>query len=107
MEATLLQQKLDFNAVLSMDEFRRLHLEEKLDALYSRLLDMRKEGKQPRPSGYLLREAADIMHVSYPTAYKWAVAEGWRTDGRNTRLSFDQIEQLATKYGKLIDRDYL
>lgn len=88
-------------------EFRQLPLEQKLEAIYMRLVVLEAEKKKPRPQGYMLKDVAGMFHVSYPTVYKWCQVEGYVMAGRNTRLSWEQIKELEAKYDKQLDESYM
>ncbi len=88
-------------------EFRQMPLEQKLEAIYMRLVILEAEKKKPRPQGYQLKDVAGMFHVSYPTVYKWCQAECYVMAGRNTRLSWEQIKHLESKYNKMIDESYM
>lgn len=88
-------------------EFRQLPLEQKLEAIYMRLVILEAEKKKPRPQGYMLKDVAGMFHVSYPTVYKWCQVEGYVMAGRNTRLSWEQIKELEAKYDKQLDESYM
>lgn len=88
-------------------EFRQLPLEQKLEAIYMRLVVLEAEKKKPRPQGYMLKDVAGMFHVSYPTVYKWCQKEGYVMAGRNTRLSWEQIKELEAKYDKQLDESYM
>lgn len=88
-------------------EFRQLPLEQKLEAIYMRLVILEAEKKKPRPQGYMLKDVAGMFHVSYPTVYKWCQVEGYVMAGRNTRIDWGQIQELSQKYNKVIDESYM
>lgn len=95
-------------ATLLLSDFKAMPLEQKLETIYARLLTISEEGrKQPRPQGYSLKDVAGMLHVSYPSVYKWAQLEGLVIAHRNTRMSWQQIKELAKKYNKVIDEAYL
>ena len=98
---------LTADLVMKRSEFRSMSLEEKLEAIFMRLVQIENDKKKPRPQGYPLKDVAGMFHVSYSTVYKWCQIEGYVMAGRNTRLAWDQIKDLETKYNKMIDESYM
>ena len=93
--------------IAKQNEFRQLPLEQKLEAIYMRLVVLEADKKKPRPQGYMLKDVAGMFHVSYPTVYKWCQVEGYVMAGRNTRIDWGQIKELSQKYNKVIDESYM
>ena len=93
--------------IAKQNEFRQMPLEQKLEAIYMNQLQQIADRKKPRPQGYPLKDVAGMFHVSYSTVYKWCQIEGYVMAGRNTRLAWDQIKDLETKYNKMIDESYM
>lgn len=98
---------LTADLVMQRSEFRTMSIEEKLEAIFMRVIKLEADKKKPRPQGYTLKDVAGMLHMSYPTIYKWVQEENWVIPQRNTRLEWDQVQQLAQKYNKVIDESYM